>query len=359
MNTNTDIQISTPSDLNIKPEAVAEFYDANWNRKIALANENFYKWQFIDTPDNLTDNCCIAVIGEEIIAVMGLNERPFQFNGKALHGAELTTWIVSPNHQGLGLGPKMLDYLQSKYSVLFGMGITTQALHVYLTKGFKYLKSIPRFVKVLNNAVVEEHGVSTRLSNKLVELTSPSVNYKEITPTSDQLDNITQTFSANTKMFKRSSDWLAWRYDNHPSFDYKKTIIENDEGQQCVVVYRIDHLDKLTMMHCLDLYGDQNAFSSAICYLEDEAKKHNADVLDFYTTHSLLGAYFKSRNWFSVLDCDYFDFPHLFHPIEMRKPSTTSLIMWHKEQDPTFYDTGSLYLTKQDCDFDRPTASNV
>ena len=43
----------------------------------------------------------------------------------------------------------------------------------------------------------------------------------------------------------------------------------------------------------------------------------------------------------------------------MRTPSTTSLIMWCKEKNASFYDVGNLYISKQDCDFDRPTAANI
>ena len=112
-------------------------------------------------------------------------------------------------------------------------------------------------------------------------------------------------------------------------------------------------------MHCVDLLGDEGAFPSALSFLENEAVKEKVDVIDFYSTNTKINAHFIARNWFSVLDCDFFDFPHLFHPIEMRKPSTTSLIMWCKEQDPSFYDIGNLYISKQDCDFDRPTAANL
>jgi len=61
------------------------------------------------------------------------------------------------------------------------------------------------------------------------------------------------------------------------------------------------------------------------------------------------------RGWFSILDDDYFVFPHLFYPIELRRPPSTSLIYWGKRVMPSLLDIGSVHVTKQDLDMDRPT----
>ncbi|MCG3864927.1 MULTISPECIES: hypothetical protein [unclassified Photobacterium] len=126
-----------------------------------------------------------------------------------------------------------------------------------------------------------------------------------------------------------------------------------------MVVYRIDQLPELNIMHCVDLYGSSSAYSAAISYLEEQAIHNNIDIIDFYSTNTRVNSIFIEKNWFSVLDYDFIDFPHLFHPLEMRTPSTTSLIMWCDNKVSGFYDVGKLYITKQDCDFDRPVASNL
>lgn len=349
------IKIGSSQELNVTVEKVTSFFEKNWDRKIALSSIDFYNWQFINTPFNLGDQCCVVLQNNEIIAVMGLNERGFLFENHSLSGAELTTWIVREDKRRLGLGPKMIDYLQSKYLVLFGMGISDQALPVYLRKNFKYIKSIPRFVRVLNENAVKTFGVHTPLLAKL--------NRKEIhddvfylsSPTKDIANRIFQKFATENNLFNRNSEWLSWRYNEHPSFNYVQKVITNDENNKCIVVYRLDRLKNLTIMHCVDLFGELNAFPSALSFLDREAINEKVDIIDFYSTNSKVNAHFVNKNWFSILDCDFLDFPHLFHPIEMRTPSTTSLIMWCKNQEASFYDIGNLYITKQDCDFDRPT----
>ncbi|MPW37406.1 hypothetical protein [Vibrio sp. B1Z05] len=353
------IKIGSASELNVDMASVASFYQANWARRIALSNEQFYKWQFLDTPNNISDQCCLAIKGDVILAVMGLTERPFFLKNREQKGAELTTWIVEEKSRNLGLGPKMLDYLKSKYSVMFGMGISEQALPIYLRMGFKYLKSIPRFIRVLNHEAVKKFGHDTPLVKKLSKTKSKPTKYTCLEPSKHIVDEIFYTFAASNNLFVRDYSWINWRYIEHPSFPYQVKIIENENHEKCLVAYRVDVLDDLKIMHCVDLLGNKRACLSAISFLEDESASLEVDIIDFYSTNSDINSLFIYKNWLPVLEYDFFDFPHLFHPIELRRPSTTSLIMWTKEEDPSLYDIGKLYITKQDCDFDRPVAENL
>ena len=352
------IEIGSASELNIDVSAIASFYESNWARKIALSNEQFYTWQFCNAPNKVGDQCCVAINGSEILAVMGLTERPFFIENTKKIGVELTTWIVEENSRNLGLGPKMIDYLKSKYDVMFGMGISEQALPVYLRMGFKYLKSIPRFVRVLNHEVVTKFGYSTPLVKKLSKIKVKTEKYTVVDASVDIVNEVFNNFTVSNNLFLRNYEWINWRYMEHPSFSYSVKVIESENNERCVVVYRVDDLEELKIIHCVDLLGDKNACLSAISFLEDKGLECNADIIDFYSTNTELNSLFIYKNWLSVLDCDFFDFPHLFHPIELRKPSTTSLIMWSKEGS-LLYNIGKLYITKQDCDFDRPVAENL
>ncbi|WP_299495254.1 GNAT family N-acetyltransferase [uncultured Shewanella sp.] len=353
------IEIGSASELNVDMASVAFFYQSNWTRRIALSNEKFYEWQFSNTPNKLGDQCCLALKSGEIVAVMGLTERPFFLKGEEKKGVELTTWIVKESSRNLGLGPKMLDYLKSKYNVMFGMGISEQALPVYLRMGFKYLKSIPRFVKVLNHDVVKKFGHSTPLVNKLSKIKVKNEKYTIFDASKEVVDDIFNDFSISNNLFLRNYDWIKWRYIEHPSFSYNVKIIGNEKHGKCIVIYRIDIIEELKIMHCVDLFGDKKTCLSAISFLEDEGASLGVDVIDFYSTNSGVNSLFIYKNWLSVLDCDFFDFPHLFHPIELRTPSTTSLIMWSNDDSPYLYEMGNLYITKQDCDFDRPVMENL
>ena len=151
-----NLDIGFASDLGVTPELIQEFYQTQWKRNIALSDNNFYCWQFINPPKNeKKDSCVVAVRDGKIFGVMGLNKRDFILSKTLYNGAELTTWaVVDTSIKRGGIGAKILHFILEKFDVLIGMGITDDALSIYLRSGFRYLKSIPRFIKIMDTEQV-------------------------------------------------------------------------------------------------------------------------------------------------------------------------------------------------------------
>src|SRR5690606_21885295 len=117
--------------------------------------------------------------------------------------------------------------------------------------------------------------------------------------------------------FSRKSDDINWRYDQHPYFRYKHFIVNED----CFVAIRIDEdVNGFKMAHCVDLFGNQDSYQSAISAAVSYAKEQGASAIDFFSTNTNLNAKLSAMGLFSTLDHDFFKFPHLFHPIEIREP---------------------------------------
>jgi hypothetical protein len=104
----------------------------------------------------------------------------------------------------------------------------------------------------------------------------------------------------------------------------------------------------------MDCVGDDVALPGAFTFIDDYCEEEGAHVADFYCTAAHITKHPRSRGWFSTLDDQYFQFPHLFHPVEVRRPATTSLIYWARENLSEMCDFSRLYVTKQDADLDRP-----
>ena len=62
-----------------------------------------------------------------------------------------------------------------------------------------------------------------------------------------------------------------------------------------------------------------------------------------------------SRGWSSAVDDPLIDLPSLFYPVEFRRPPTSSVVFWAKENKSTLYDFANLTFMKGDLDLDRPT----
>ncbi|AGR59694.1 TPA: GNAT family N-acetyltransferase [Salmonella bongori] len=351
------LTIGCAGELGLKVHDLCNFYNENWPRKIALGEEDFYKWQFINTPyNNGLDECCVAVDGDEIIGIMGLNSRSFYANNRKLSGAELTTWVVAEEHRNKGSGPAIIDFLKNRFNVMTGMGISAQALPVYLRSGFRYVKAIPRHVHVINWDNIGNYIESTPLAAKYARSQVVLSNYTSSTTDEHLLDRIYSEFSEKHFSFSRFSKDVKWRYDDHPYFNYHHFIVNSD----CHVAVRIDNgIDGFVMAHCVDIVGNKESYHAAISAAIEYAKENGADAIDFFFTNASINARLDAMGLFSTLDHEFFKFPHLFHPVEIRTPATTSLILWSRDNMDDMLDMSLLHVTKQDADFDRPTIQGM
>ncbi len=359
-----ELNIGTVSTIGLNSALVSSFYEKHWERKIALTNSQFYDWQFKSTPSALEiDNCVIAYDAniKKIIGVMGLNSRPFSLNNKWKSGAELTTWIVASEYQGLGVGPKILEYIQNSYDVLIGMGISSQALPVYMRKGFRYLRAIPRFIKIFDIDALNSVSIQTPLAKKLLKKwrqpeTSSFVVREGVQDDYESLFNRTKK---ELNLFTRDTKHIDWRYKNHPFFTYKTFTISTPDNKNIafVCIREETSVENLRILHVLDYFGDYKAMPLALAFIEQYCDDKNFHAADFFCTAATINKFLLSYGWFSGLDDECFQLPHLYHPIEIRTPATTSLVYWTKENFVDFCDFSNLYITKQDADFDRPILS--
>jgi len=359
------IIIGDVNELGLNSMCVSNFYKGHWKRKTALSNPKFYRWQFTESPSDKGDDHCMVAVDEssgELCGVMGLNRRSFFLNGLLLNGAELTTWVVDNKHFGKGIGAKILKKIQSKYDVLIGMGITDMALSIYMRSDFRYLRSIPRYIRVFEFEKIEEYSQYIPLAKKLIKKWS---NFSNNTPfnvepiSEENISSLKPILIKQFNYFSRDHNFLEWRFSKHPIFKYNQYLLYSDgihKGKGVFVCMRLEtSVENLKILHIIDCIGDPLDMPAAISFINDFCIKNGIHVTDFYCTSTKISSYFVSSGWFSINDDTCFQFPHLFHPVEFRTPPSTSLIYWSKDNFVDMSDIGRLYVTKQDADLDRPT----
>ena len=60
-------------------------------------------------------------------------------------------------------------------------------------------------------------------------------------------------------------------------------------------------------------------------------------------------------NWVSTIEDDHIKFMNRLHPPKWVEPATTSLILWCRYKNTSFYNFSKLYINKSDLDLDRPS----
>ncbi len=356
---NSTIITGNAGDLGVVTEDLCRFYGDNWKRCIALEVPSFYRWQFMEAPRNGGhDRCCVVVDGSEILGVMGLNERSFLLDGVTKDGAELTTWVVKKEAQGRGLGKRIIAYLQDRYEVLLGMGITSAALPLYRSSGFGYMRQIPRFVRVFDAEAIAPYAQMDHLAKSLIrKYRDPECSeYKAEPKAARELASVAAGMESRFNLFLRDGDHLQWRYGDHPVFSYQAFEVRGG-GNGAGVVFRADEVEGMRIVHVMDCFGDDADMPAVMTFIDDYCREAGAHVVDFYCTSGHVNRHFRAHGWFSIQDDECFRFIHLFHPPELREPPTTSLVYWARGDMSSLMDSSRLYVTKQDLDLDRPTAA--
>ena len=351
-------KIGFANELGVDSSLIMEFYKNHWQRKIALSDRKFHAWQFENATENKGANSCVVALHDDcLVGVMGLNKRKFYFANQCFNGAELTTWVVDKKIKGSSAGAKILNYVTRNFEVLFGMGISEDALPIYLRSGFHYLRYIPRYIYVVDAKKILKLSDNKPYSSKLVRNASnePSKLEAEKINWKDQF----HTPCVEGNHFARSLEDLIWRYDNHPYFRYNSYKTTSVDGNVGYVVLREEITDDIKILHVIDILGPEASFECSISFIESYAREKGFWAVDVYSTLSRLNKYLSHHLWLSAVDSSFINVPHLFHPLEIRNPATTSLIYWSKDSDVNFLDVSDLYLTKQDCDLDRPTMNFI
>ena len=152
----------------------------------------------------------------------------------------------------------------------------------------------------------------------------------------------------------RSADCLQWRYTDHPYYDYESFRVSGDSAE-AAVIFRIDEKEDLRIVHVIDYLGGEASVPATLSFIDNFCRERGAALADFYCSADPIGTRFWSHGWFSCFDDSYLQVPNWFYPIDMRIPPTTSLILWARDDVAALLDRGRVYITKGDCDMDRPT----
>lgn len=352
-------KVGEAGNLGIDSQRITEFISGEWTRRIALSVPWFYDWQFKQSPDNQGRDRCVVVVDEnkQVVGFMGLNDRCFYPSNHPVKGAELTTWMISEKVRGMGYGKKILEYLMNQYDVLVGMGISEMAVPVYTQAGFKYLRSIPRYVRIFNMDRVKPFSQITDLGQKLIQgaASFPKTDYNAGRINAEETKSVTKIFHRDFNCFSRNPEHLDWRYVNHPVYSYEIYRVDDDH-ESAVVVLRTEEKESLKFVHVIDIYlTAESVLPAIVSFLEDFCRESKADFADFFCTADRIGHVFWYYGWFSILDDYYVQVPSLYYPIEMRDPPTTSLVLWSRNDMCSLLDRSRLYIAKGDCDLDRPT----
>lgn len=348
------------ADAGIDAATVGAFIEAHWQRRVALSVPRFFDWQFLGAPGCEGRNRCLVLLDErdEVQGFMGVTPREFALDGRRLNGAELTTWILDDAVRGLGLGKAIVQRLQQSYGALIGMGISDTALPIYAMHGFKYMRYLPRYVRVFDPERVAPISKLDSLGERLIRRAPEPIdmNFECRLIDFSEAAELAEPIHRNLNCTVRDEKYLRWRYAEHPVYEYEAYQVSHEAGSAGVIL-RVDPVGDLRVLHVVDFMGAAADVPAVLAFLEGFGRDRELAMADFYCSADPIGHLFWSHGWFSSVDDFHTQIPNWFYPIDMRTPPTTSLILWARDGVGALLDRSRVYITKGDCDMDRPTTN--
>ena len=375
-------------DVNLVPKseyhAIAAFIDQYWARDhIYCRSRSLFDWTFADNPSWQGEGYSFATarVGNEIVGILGAI--PFALNlfGETRPACWLANWMVAPSARATAAGLRLIRVFTDDLEWnAFSLGINEPVTPLYRAMRWELVTDWPRWVmsgpgqrNQCSDLLRQCHPdwADTRiraLSDRLGESTEMGVISGNIGRSlSREWDSrgwahISSEMSGATRDF----DYLSWRYQDHPTFDYEFLTISDGERQGLMVWRKQDIVSDISgggaevisrVARIVEfLPCSENNARSLIGFLESWMSEYNIVFADCYMQHKYYCEWL-SQGGFERIDnvTDGEHFPSRFSPLDGKSGNIRSAIklapdtLGEMKSRPE-----SWYWTKSDADQDRP-----
>ena len=364
MNLKDNLGYLEKKDLNL----FRSFVSRNFSDKYILNDEKFLDWQYglRFNKGYFKGDFSIAVLkeGDNILGYLGILPLKYKVFDKSLDLSVYANLIVDPRIRSLGLGTILMDMGMNNVKAASVLGYNPQTVSIYNKLGdWREVGNLNRFVAIYNSNNVDEllndQKLDQFLSDKEIKL--KDVNLKGLSFSyEDNFSGEFDIFWNNIRdkyliTIERSSEYLNWRYSDHPYLDYKVLACRENNNVRGYVIFRFEEIDGFKIARIIDFVVDNKVENLFVSYLNNVFLKEGADMADFLFTGDYYKESFMNNKWFLTKNTEMSKYPILFNPVHRGRFDIN--FMAYKNDDSisdSFYNFDSWFVTKGDGDQDRP-----
>ena len=318
-----------------------------------------------------------AEVDSNPVGMLGLIPFGFCYRGERLRGAWFTMWLSVPDQRTQFVGIRLLQRaLRDRFVMVGGLGNNATSQKIYTDWRFGVWDNIPRWVRVVSLGAVEHllEGHPERNSRDrttwqaTVQATSTSQRVRSRAFLVDWSEDVAEGWDRRWKEefaprmlgTWRDSEYLRWRYVNHPRLRYEvKFAMDVHSGTpNGLLVYPVETIRdrEEKVMRVLDLLGT-DAVNIALAQAAVEAgEAHGVAFIDFYCTASSVSSALEAAG-FILEDKLSTPLPSRLQPLDLGRKGLAASF-WLKpeiasDNDASFSDP-ALCVTRSDSDQDRP-----
>ena len=325
------------------------------NPNYILLSPEFLRWQFLDNPANATGAYTLWLVLHRDAVVAQLGYVPFTGRtpaGETFAGAYPINLIVHPDYRASGLGVIVLKKLLSSIDCVLNPGSSDAGAVLCAGLGMRDLGTLHRHLCVLDQERALALAVHHRLPSAAAEAAHRSIdNAEHLVPMARLPATAAARFMPPASAYgaDRSREFLRWRYEDHPAFDYK-FILSRDGDSVLIFHEEREPTTGLLILRIVDLLGREAALSALLGAALQAARARSAVLVDFFCSLTCYDAALCAAGFFNEAEHPDGRIAALFQPLDFRKTGIRVLVSGPAQAQLD----AEWYVTKGDSDQDRP-----
>ncbi|WJW76702.1 hypothetical protein QVG61_06350 [Thiohalobacter sp. IOR34] len=326
------------------------------NPDYVMHSPRFLRWQYLENPFNETGEYTLKLVisGNEIIGQMGIIPVRVRLpDGGIVTGAYPVNLIVR-KQAAPGFGALLMRDLLRTCDLVVNPGSSLAGLKICVGLGMRDAGFLHRYLRLVNPELAARLCSGDSLPPGLVFNADTDVG--DATDSDRLPDRIpaAENIPFHAASIMRNRDYLLWRYQNHPAFDYR--FLTAGAGS-ALLVYRLEAVlsHEVSVCRIVDYMGNLDALPGLINALTSSLNDQEIALVDFFSSVEIPQAVLENAG----LVCETPDaenrFASLFQPLDFRKLAIR-LLVGGKHADSCNLD---VYVTKGDSDQDRPNSARL
>ena len=351
-------------------ESFKSFVAKNFFDKYILTDDKFLSWQYGFKERSSTlkgGDFSIAVIRDKgnIFGYLGIVPLKYKMGSKVIDFKIYVNLLVDPRVRSLGLGTLLMEFGMRQTEAAAVFGYNPQTVSIYKKLGsWEEMGDLNRYIAIYNADKVtgllkEDRSLSDFLKDKQIKVDENinkeiSFSYeKEFGNDFDQFWFLVRERYEIT--VERTSDYMNWRYTNHPHLSYKIIVGRVGRIIKGYVIFRFETVGKFKIARIIDMVVEQGMEKYFLGYFNKEVAEQGASMADFM----LGGDYYREdlldSGWFLSRESGMKNYPILFNPVHYGRTNINFMVYKKKKLSGNFFYKPNLWMvTKGDGDQDRP-----
>ncbi len=322
-----------------------------------MQERDYLAWQFRGGAFREGDeyNIWLAVEGDRIKSFLGYVPADLYYQGEVIPCCWPQNWAcLSGDYAGLTVLGKVME----EYDHLLYAALAADTVKIFSRLQIPILMEMPRWLGIVTADKIAD----------LFDLKSPE-DKKKIADSQSRLLSLPPsaavhrvarfepdeefTFDRWPEIIgysRRTGRYLNWRYFEIPRHTYQ--ALQNDQGQ--FAVYRIETIKDHTeaVVRILEWSFSGAAAVAAMQMVVENAKEHNAILIDFFCTAEVVGTELEKVGFLRENQIED-QIPYLFRPIKGGVPGISAAIDLPPHRAKREVDFTQWYITRGDTDIDR------